>query len=172
MKSGLKFLDPDQLYDQHRITSTFDITRKSLRDAAFDMVVLADAASDFFRGFSDGFIVLAWYDEYHTRHDDGTITRSRSIVEEVAQIAAVLGKVNPADACPTFNSKILCASDKSIIQGLAVETMLLADGCINLLVKAKVVAALAWLNAAYQRIMECTHASQEIVSRTRMRRLN
>jgi hypothetical protein len=171
MKSNFKFFQPDQLNNWHQISSSFSIFGPHLKDAAFGIVNLAESASDFFRGsypstpyFPDDYIRLPWHNEYHTTDDAGGIRRSGSIVDEVARVAAELGEVDPSEYCPsTYDSRVICASNKTVLLGLAVETMLLADGCVNLLMQAKVASAFPWSSAAYRRIMDCARQAQEIV---------
>ena len=54
--------------------------------------------------------------------------------------------------------------EKSYMQGLAVETMLLADGCLSLLAEAKLVEAIPWLIAAHQRTIDCTCQAHQILN--------
>jgi hypothetical protein len=169
MQSNFKFIEPGQLNSWHQISSRFGISGARLKDAAFEMVKLAESASEFFRGsyptspyFPDELIFLPWHDEYHTTHNDGWATRA--IAGDVARVAAQLGEVDPSwDYPTTYDSKTLCASKKTVLQGLAVETMLLADGCVNLLLQAKVAAALHWSGAAYRRIVDCARQAQDIL---------
>lgn len=143
------------------ISPKFGATGSRLKSAAFEAAELARSARDFFTGwfprtayFADQLIALPWCDEYGN---------ADAIAAAVRRVAGELGRVDPSECPRTYDSEILCASDKTVLQGLAVETMLLADGCINLLVEAKVVAALPWLCAAYQRIIDCSRQAQAIV---------
>jgi hypothetical protein len=146
----------------------------SLNVTAFDAVNLAESASNFFCGyfpvtpyFPDEFILLPWHDEYHTTKVDGTIMRRGSIATAVARVAAQLDRAHPSAGFEewsiTYHSAALAASNRTILQGLAVETMLLADGCIKRLVQANLLGAVPCLTAAYRRIMDCTRQAQDII---------
>jgi len=50
-----------------------------------------------------------------------------------------------------------------MLQGLAVEMMLLSDACIKQLVQGNLLAAVPWLTAAYRRVMDCTRLAQDVI---------
>jgi hypothetical protein len=149
------------------IAPRFGVTGSSLKDTAFEAVGLVDCARYFFAGwiprdtyFADEFKPLPWCDEFATVHGSFWIDRTDLFAAAVSRVAVELGPVDPCSSPNVYDSD---ASEKTVLQGLAVETMLLADGCINLLLEAKVVAALPWLCAAYQRIMDCARNARDIV---------
>ena len=53
--------------------------------------------------------------------------------------------------------------EKAYLQGLAVETMLLADGGLSRVLEAKMVEAIPWITAAHQRIIDCTCQAYRIL---------
>ena len=154
------------------------VSGPGLRNAAFDAVCLARSGREFFAGsfpsivyFPDDCEMLPWQDEYHVIEGTSCKYRRDRIAQDVTRIATELVPVNPFENMrKTYWSRSLCGSDKTILQGLAVETMLLADGCINLLLEAKAVAALPWLCAAYKGIIDCVRQAQLIVDVNRVAR--
>jgi hypothetical protein len=177
MNTNFSFIKPGELNNWTRISLSFHDMRSSLRDTTFEAVMLADAASEFFCGYFPGILyfpvdydLLPWHDEYHVTHD-GTSSRRGSITREVARVAAQLDSVNPsaslAEEPVTYYSPALCASNRTILQGLAVETMLLADGCVKRLVQSNLLAAVPWLIGAYHRLMDCTGQAQRIIELTK-----
>jgi hypothetical protein len=144
-----------------------------LRDAAFGLTKLAESADEFFRGsfpiqapyLPNESIPLPWSVEYWSS-TDGRTFKPLPIASEVIRIAAQLGEINPNIDSPTL---FAAAHDpknpeKSCMQGLAVETMLLVDGGLGRVLEARLVEAIPWITAAHQRIIDCTCQAHEILS--------
>jgi hypothetical protein len=176
MNTNFSFIKPSELNNWTRVSLSFHDMGSSLRETAFEAVSLAESASEFFCGyypdtpyFPVEYDLLPWHDEYRVTHD-GTSSRRASITREVARVAAQLDSVYPsaslAEEPVTYYSRALCESNRTILQGLAVETMLLADGCVKRLVQSNLLAALPWLIGAYHRLMDCTRQAREIIEMT------
>jgi hypothetical protein len=101
--------------------------------------------------------LLPWHVDYWST-TDGRTFKPRPITEEVTRIAAQLGKINPNTDSPalwggTHDPK---NPEKSYMQWIAVETMLLVDGGLSHVLEARLVEAIPWITAAHQRIIDCT----------------
>ena len=144
-----------------------------MRDVAYEIVNLAESGCAFFRGhypatpyFPDDFIFLPWHDDYRMTVDGNTYRRVL-IASDVARVAAQLHRAHPSSTFEkwpiTLNSPTLMSSSRTILQGLAVEVMYLADACIKRLTRGNMHAAVPWLTTAYQRIVDCARQAQDII---------
>ena len=170
---AFKIIEPGELNLWIQISERIGVAAGPiLKNAAFELAILADSAADFFRGlfpsqapyFPEEYIFLPWHDEYWASTDGVRFTPS-SIGDEAGSIADRLGKIDPNAASPALFGQALDPAwrEKSYMQGLAVETMLLSDGGLSLLIKANLVEAIPWLIAAHQRIIDCTCQAHRIL---------
>jgi hypothetical protein len=160
-----QFIEPGAMNKWTRVSQSIGLAGAILRGAAFGLTQLAESADDFFRGgfpidapyFLIESILLPWHVEYWST-TDGRTFKPRPITEEVTRIAAQLGKINPNTDSPalwggTHDPK---NPEKSYMQWIAVETMLLVDGGLSHVLEARLVEAIPWITAAHQRIIDCT----------------
>jgi hypothetical protein len=167
-----QFIEPGALNKWPPILERIGLAEPILRGAAFGLTQLAESADDFFRGSfpiqapysPNDSIPLPWYDEYWSSTDGRTL-KPLPIAEEIIRIAAHLGEINPDIDSPTLLAGGREPNlEKSYMQALAVETMLLVDGGLGQLLEARLVEAIPWITAAHQRIMDCSSHAHEILS--------
>jgi hypothetical protein len=168
-----QFIEPGAIDQWTRVSQRIGLAGAILRDAAFGLTQLAESADDFFRGgfpiqapyFPSESISLPWHAEYWSI-TDGRTFKPRPIAEEVTRIAAQLGEINPNTDSPALSAATYDPKnpEKSYMQGIAVETMLLVDGGLSHVLQAKLVEAIPWITAAHQRIIDCTCQAYRILN--------
>lgn len=126
---------------------------------------LLDAALDLFCGYSathspyapDESNKLSWGDEYHVQYTNSRGIYRQVSLEEMKHFASKLD-VEEADGTPAFGVTYLYPewfdSTRFIIQGLAVETLLILDRCITALLEGRPIDALDWFAAANSNLMD------------------
>jgi hypothetical protein len=168
-----QFIEPGAPDQWTLVSQRIGLAGAILRDAAFGLTELAQSADDFFRGgfpiqapyFPDESILLPWHVEYWSTTDDRNF-KPRPIAEEVTRIAAQLGEINPNTDSPALwgATRDPKNPEKSYMQGIAVETMLLVDGGLSHVLEARLVEAIPWITAAHQRIIDCTCQAYRILN--------
>ena len=173
MELQFQFIEPGELVDWSEIARAVGAKHDGLNDAVFGAVEVADSAADFFRGIyaihSRGeYQDLPWHKRYwKTSADD---RRSpQSISKEVKRIAGKLANATSGEpddrpwSQVTYLSPTLMATDKALMQSLAVEAMLSVDSFLRLASQGRVVESLRHLTSAYENLLECTFQAQLIL---------
>ena len=112
-------------------------------------------------------IPLPWAETYwrHSARDGTPISITAEVQTISLLLFSIVGK-GPHQECPwlhaTYIPDVLCCSERSKIQGLAVEAMLSVDGFLQLIERRKWGPSFEWLAAAYNNIIECTIQAQRI----------
>ncbi len=178
MSTSFQWITPG---DANGVAKAVSAEQSAVSDAVFDAISLADSAAAFFRGvfpvetphfWWGESIPLPWHEEYWDLPGDGT-SIPRSIGREAASIAETLAESATGETNhqpwpqATYMSEVLSKTDKLMMQGLAVETMLSVDGFLNLVSKGSAAESLVWLSAAYKNIVECTCLAQRILGYAR-----
>ena len=135
---------------------------------------LINAALDLFCGYvathspyaPDESSRLPWGDEYHIQYPNVRGIYRQVSLEEMKHFAAKLD-VEEADGTPAFGNTYLQPewfdSTRFVIQGLAVETLLVLDHYVKALLESRLADALDWFAAANSNLMDAFAEARELI---------
>ena len=175
MDIQFRYLEPGVHAEWPEVARTVYARGKAEDASVRNAVDMAYDAADLFRGCIDpegDALFLPWSDEYFKPAVDGNGMTEMPIRVEVEKVISILlsderGLASGRWDVSTYYFDELNRSEKTRVQGLAVEAMLCADIYLHFLRKRNLSKATAWLSAGHKKLAKCMrHAYSNLASAT------